>query len=315
MRILLGSGVRRGTLAAGKAAGLSLGLAVLVVPAAAAGALALTLGTDAEQAASPLRVALLAAAYLLYFAGILGVTLAVSTWARSSRGALLTLLGLWIVNALVSPRVASDVAGTLHPLPSAESFRATISEELRNGVDGHSPQDARQQALRDSVLAAYGAQTLEELPVNYAGISLQASEEYANRVYDRHFGALASTMLAQEDVHRTLGLATPMLAVRSASMGLSGTDVFHHEQFVRAAEEHRRLIQRILNRDIEQNSRFGETYTVGEEVWATVPEFQYDAPTLAAVLSREAPSFVILVAWVLLSGVAFGLGMRRVSPE
>jgi ABC-2 type transport system permease protein len=320
LRLLLSAGVKRGTLAAGKAAGLALGLGVLLVPAALVGALALlTTGSagagDTVAAVSPLRVALLGGSYLLYFAAILGLTLAVSAWARTARAALVTLLGLWIVNALVAPRVATDVARARAPLPAAEVFRAAIADDLRNGIDGHSPQDKRQQALRDSVLAAYGVDSLEQLPVNYAGISLQASEEYANRVYDRHYGTLARTLLAQEDLHRQLGLAAPLLAVRSASMGLAGTDVFHHEHFVRAAEEHRRLIQRILNADIVENSRFGQTYTAGPDLWARVPEFEYQPPALAAVLANEAPSLLLLAVWVLLAGVAYGLGMRRLTPE
>jgi ABC-2 type transport system permease protein len=319
MRLLLSAGVTRGTLAAGKAAGLALGLGVLLVPAALVGALALLASssnaTDTVASVSPLRVMLLGGSYLLYFAAMLGVTLAVSAWARTARVALVTLLGLWIVNALVAPRVATDVARARAPLPAAEAFRTAIADDLRNGIDGHSPQDQRQNALRDSVLAAYGVDSIAELPVNYAGISLQAGEEYANRVYDRHYGALASTLLAQEALHRQLGLVAPLLAVRSASMALAGTDVYHHEHFVRAAEEHRRLIQRILNADIAQNSRFGETYTAGPELWARVPEFAYEPPSLAAVIANEAPSALLLVVWVLLAGGAYGVGMRRLTPE
>lgn len=315
MRLLLSAGVTRGTLAAGKAAGLALGLGVLVVPAALAGAFVLLATNDMAQGVSAVRVLLLGGSYLLYFAAILGLTLAVSAWARSSRVALVALLGLWIVNALVAPRVATDVARTTAPLPTAEAFRTAINDDLRNGIDGHSPQDARQQALRDSVLAAYGVDSLEQLPVNYAGISLQAGEEYGNRVYDRHYGGLAAQLLAQEATHRRLGLVAPLLAVRSASMGLAGTDVFHHEHFVRAAEEHRRLIQRVMNEDIMQNSRFGQTYMAGPELWASVPEFAYEPPALASVLAKESSSFALLAFWVLLAGVAYGLGVRRLSPE
>jgi len=315
MRLLLAGGVRREQLALGKAAGLTLGLGVLVIPAAAVGALALLLATNTDQSVSVARVAWLAGAYLLYFGAILGITLAVSAWSRSSRVALVTLLGFWIVNALVSPRLATDVARALYPLPAAETFRAAISDDLRNGVDGHSPQDARQQALRDSVLAAYGKATLEELPVNYAGISLQAGEEYANRVYDRRFGELADRMRAQEGMHRQLGLLMPLLAIRSASMGIAGTDVFHHEHFVRAAEEHRRLIQRTLNADITTNGRFGQTYMAGPDLWASIPTFSYAPPALATIVSNQTSSFVWLLVWLGVAGAAFVAGVRRVAPE
>jgi ABC-2 type transport system permease protein len=315
LRLLLSAGVRRETIALGKAAGLSIGLGALLVPAALIGAFALLMTADVKQVISLPRVALLGAAYLLYFAAVLGVTLTVSAWARSSRAALVTLLGFWIVNALVSPRLATDVARALHPLPSAEAFRATLAEDLRNGIDGHSPADVRQQALRDSVLKAYGVDSIQALPVNYAGISLQAGEEHANRVYDRRFGHLASLMLAQERTHRRLGLIMPLLAVRSASMGLSGTDVFHHEHFVRAAEEHRRLIQRILNGDVATNSKYGETYLASDDLWASIPRFEYNAPTLSVIMRNETSSLLLLMLWLVAAGAAFIVGMRRVAPE
>jgi len=314
LRILLGSGVGRGALAGGKALGLLLGLGVLMVPAAFVGALALVLSSP-EQGVSASRVGLLGAGYLLYFGAILAVTLAISAWSRSSRVALVLLLGFWIGNALVLPRLSTDLARTIHPLPSAEDFRAAIAEDLRYGVDGHSPQEMRQGALRDSVLAAYGAATLEELPVNYAGISLQAGEEYGNIVYDKHFGALTELLLAQEAVHRRLGLVAPLLSIRSLSMGLAGTDVYHHEHFVRAAEEHRRTIQRILNEDIRDNSRFGETYLAGPEVWGQVPRFEYSPPDLATVAGREGGNLGLLALWVLVAGTLFGVGVRRLRPE
>lgn len=318
LRILLGSGVRREVLAAGKVAGLLLGLGVLVVPAAFLGALALLLGAAGGAPGDGIaagRVALLGAGYLLYFGAILLVTLAVSTWARSSRAALVILLGFWIANALVAPRLASDLARALVPLPTAEEFRARVAADLSQGIDGHSPQDVRQRALQDSVLAAYGVSSLEELPVNFAGVSLQASEEYANVVYDRHFGDLSRTLLAQEAVHRRLGVLAPLLSVRSASMGLAGTDVYHHEHFVRAAEEHRRLMQLLMNEDIMHNSKFGDVYLAGPELWAAVPEFEYQQPRLAAVLAREAGSLGFLALWLLAAGVFFGVGVRRLRPE
>ena len=83
LRLLLSAGVKRETLAVGKAAGLAIGLGTLLVPAAAAGAFALVAGADVDQGVSPGRVAVLACSYLLYFAVVLGITLAVSAWTRA----------------------------------------------------------------------------------------------------------------------------------------------------------------------------------------------------------------------------------------
>ncbi len=89
-----------------------------------------------------------------------------------------------------------------------------------------------------------------------------------------------------------------MLAMRALSMGLSGTDVNHHRHFVAAAEEYRRLIQRTLNDDVAAHPTRGGAYLAGRELWETVPDFEYTAPSTAAVMSSVQLSIAILAFWL-----------------
>lgn len=314
LRQLLSLGVRPRHLALGKALGLGGALALLLVPAALIGALALVLASPEMAGGAGIggRVLLLALVYLLYFALFVGITLAVSALAPSSRLALVGLLGFWILNVLVAPRAVSDLARRLHSTPSQWEFAAAMRHDLEQGFDGHSPADVRLAALRERTLAQYGVERVEELPVNFSGISLQAGEEHGNLVFDRHFGGLNATFERQEQIHRRVALLAPMLAVRSLSMGLAGTDGAQHRHFAAAAEEYRRQVQRIMNEDITFNSRTGDRYIASPELWARVPDFAYAAPGLGWVMERQWGTAAVLLLWMVLAALAAGAATARI---
>jgi ABC-2 type transport system permease protein len=89
--------------------------------------------------------------------------------------------------------------------------------------------------------------------------------ESGNEVFDRHYGRIFAIYDAQHRVYELAGATAPMLPMRALSMALSGTDVAHHRQFVRAAEDYRRGIQRVMNADIARNARPGVAYAAGPD--------------------------------------------------
>jgi ABC-2 type transport system permease protein len=315
LRQLLSLGVHPVRLGMGKALGVSAGLLILLAPAAVVGALALFMAGpgDGAVAQEGLRFTLLALAYLAYFMVFVLLALAISAFAPSSRVALGILLGLWALNGLVAPRVASDVARTVVPLPSSLAFQAAISHDLANGFDDHPPQAERQAILRDSVLAAHGVSTPEELPFNFAGLRFQSGEEFGNLVFDRHFGRLKDQMSAQGHLHQILGLAAPHLAIRSLSMALAGTDPWHHARYADAAEEQRRMMQRVLNEDIMLNSRAGETYLAGAELWGRIPPLEYAGPPVGWALQSQTRAGVALLFWLALAGLLMRRGLMTLG--
>ncbi len=151
------------------------------------------------------------------------------------------LPAFWIVNGLIAPRAIADLAKRVHPTPSAFAFQQAIDTDLRNGVDGHDPEDKRAEALKQRVMKQYGVDRLEALPVSFAGISLQEGEEHGNVVFDKHYSALWNRFEQQNRLKQFAGLLAPMLAINSVSMGLAGTDFAHHRGFAAALIATRRM--------------------------------------------------------------------------
>jgi ABC-2 type transport system permease protein len=316
LRQLLSLGVKRSDLALGKAAGIAAALGLLLAPAAVLGVIGIALSSEnGSFFASMPRMGLMTASYLLYFASFLGVSLAVSARTRSSRVALVVLLGFWIFNGLVAPRAVSDLAKALHPTPSAFEFQQRIEMAIQNGLDGNEPAEKRTAALRERLLAQYRVSRVEDLPVNFRGLALQEGEEYGNRVFDRYFTELWETFRRQEQVHYTAAVAAPVLAVRALSMGFAGTDFSQHLHFARAAEDHRRLIQREMNLDLAYNAKGGGEYLRGADLWEKVPDFHYHAPAVSWVLSRQTFNFVLLAAWCLAAGACAWAAVRSLRVE
>jgi ABC-2 type transport system permease protein len=298
LRQVLSMGARPADLAIGKALGVTTGLALVLMPATVLAALALAMSTSQGLLADdPWRVVLLIATYLVYFAVLIALSLWVSAWARSSRLALVVLLTFWFANSLVAPRVASDFAARLHPTPSAVDFQKALEADLNDEAE----MERRVERRRAELLARYQVDRVDALPIAFGGISLQEGEEHGNEVFDKHFGRLFDVYDQQNRVFRWGGAVAPMLAVRSLSMGLSGTDFAQHRHFITAAESYRRDIQRLLNGDIAANQKPGQVYLAGRELWDRVPAFSYEPPAAGWVLRQSTASVVTLGGWLILA--------------
>jgi len=308
-RQLAAGGVPAGSILRGKAAwllGVAAGLAALVTLPTLLVATGLPAPADAAT-----RWLLIAVAVLLYAAAVAGVTLAASAASRTARGALLALLAFWMVSVVLAPRLAATAADAVAPVPPAAAFWAQVRQDLDRGLDGHDSKDARRRALEAATLERYGVERIEDLPVSFAGIALQASEEYGNRVFDRRFGELRARHEAQQRVMRLAGLLSPAIAFRNASAAFAGTDVAHHWHFAGAAEAHRRTAVKLLNDDMTANARgrdFG--YKAPPELWARIPDFAYDPPRWT-VARGAVVDLAILALWALAGAVAASIAVRR----
>jgi ABC-2 type transport system permease protein len=156
----------------------------------------------------------------------------------------------------------------------------------------------------------YNATTMDAVPINFSGISLQEGEEHGNEVFDKHFGRLFETYARQNRVQQWAGLVAPLLPMRTMSMSLAGTDFAHHRSFVEAAETHRRMMQRVLNSDIVDHAKPGEVYLAGAELWNRIPDFTYHAPSLSWALKQNTLSLGLLGVW-LAAAVAFATTATR----
>jgi ABC-2 type transport system permease protein len=312
LRQLLSLGVPRGRIVFGKALGVAASLGCLIAPAVAAGVAALALTSEQEILASTFsRLAPMAAAYLLYLALFTVLGIAVSAAMRSSRMALSALLGFWIVSCFLAPRVAADIAERRNPTPAANDFWHAIELETK-GADGHSDNDSRILELKRRMLAQYGVKRVEDLPVNFEGLRLQAGEEHGNQVFDAHYGKLWRIYEGQERIHHWAALVSPLIAVRSISMAMAGTDLAHVRDFTIAAEQYRRMLNKSMNLNVANNSRYGSYYYFrGRDLWEETPEFRYTSPDARWALRRQFLPVAILLGWCLAAGMfAYRAGGR-----
>jgi len=307
LRQVLSLGVRPGTLIWGKAVGLVVALGLIVAPVLALGISVVVLGSAESAQTWPHALAMLAG-YVLYLGIFLAVALLVSMRSRTTRVALVVLLGFWILNAMIAPRLATDLARRTVPTPSSLQFTEAIRRDIKAGVDGHDPEDSRIERLKQETLKKYQAETVEDLPINFQGIALQAGEEYGNSVFDRHYGALWTAFGRQDTMRKALGFLFPTLAIRELSMALAGTDNQRSRDFAESAERYRRDLVLTLNRDLEQNGAdLGFMYQAGPELWRSMPEFRYQPPALYASIKDQSMAWAALVLWL---SVAVGLVCR-----
>lgn len=301
LRQVLSLGVSAKSLAFGKILGLSGVLALLLVPAVVVGVIALNL-TGADASFNFARFLVMTLGYLLYLGIFVAVSLAVSAQAASSRVALLVLLGFWIFSCLIAPRVATDLARRINPTPSALEFTTQMETEIKNGTDGHNPSDKRLADLKTEMMQKYGVSKLEDLPVNFDGIALQAGEDFGNQVFDEHYGELWTAFENQDKVRQISAVVAPQLAVASLSRGLAGTDFTQHRSFAVAAENHRRMLIKTINDDVMNNAKYGDTkYTADATLWQKVPEFQYAAPETMTILKQQSGGILVLFGWFIAS--------------
>ncbi|BAC89244.1 ABC transporter permease [Gloeobacter violaceus] len=305
LRQVLSLGVPRRDLALGKALGISFALSLLLVPATILGviALALSAGPDA-MITSAARMLLMGASYLVYFGIFVGLSLAVSAAVRSSQLALVVLLAFWIGNGLVAPRAVADLARRVYPGPSALAFGQAVKQDIDNGVNGHNAADARLAVLKAQTLKQYGVKRVEDLPINFDAIALQEGENYGNKVFDKHYGSLWQTFERQNNVYQWGALFAPLLAVRTLSMGLSGTDFAQHRDFASAAEGYRRGLIKTMNEEMLHTEAGNWEDTVGAETWAKVPAFTYRMPSVGWVLANYSWSIVFALGWLVVGVIA-----------
>jgi ABC-2 type transport system permease protein len=314
LRQLLSVGVSKSRLAAGKVIGVVVPLFLALTPVTIIGVVAIEFTSGAEIYATTPRIAVMALSYLLYFGVFVGLALAVSALASSSRQALVLLLAFWLINLAASP-IAINLACYLYPAPNGFEFSAAIMEDKQRLPTF---EESRTQLLKQ-----YGVASADELP---AGFELLSEEERDTRLYEKHFNRLYDAYEYQNRAYRMGAVAAPLIAMESLSMGLSGSDFAHFRNFVQAAEAYRRQMVRTLNEDLVFNNHPGnqrqslwfqntQDYRAGRDLWEKVPPFRYDSPGLNWAVKECRFSLVVLLLWVIGAAVAAPVAITKMKVD
>ena len=237
--------------------------------------------------------------YSLYYLILVQLTILISLKLKSATGALSLTMVIWVLWTIFLPKIIGNSVEKLSPLPSRVTFQKAMDLDRSKGIDGHNPSADREEELIKETLTKYNVNNLEELPVNFTGILMQADEEYGNKVWDKHFGDLYTQLQSQKMYYQLSGLFNPFISVQNLSMSTSGTDMFHHLNFLKQAENYRRFFIKKLNNEYA----FGGAKT-GDRDWKadsdffqSVKDFSYQFPTFISFLRKYIVDIFALFIW------------------
>ncbi len=322
LRQVLSMGVTNRQLLWGKALGVGATIFVVVVPCIIIGAIALSMADNVDHAdGMGTRIGLLSVAYLIYAGIFLFLTLAVSAFTKHSRTTLMILIGFWAFTGFLAPKAASEISKFIEPTPAFGKWIADMRAHQLRGFDGVPP-FVKFRSYTKELFEKYGVDNIKDLPVYFVAVRLQKLEEYDYPIFDQHFGMIREAYTNQRRIQDKIGVAAPTLPLRSISMALSGTDLIQHVKFMTDAETYRRNMVVKMNDYLSKaavnlNASFSSSnYMVAnEEVFAIIPPFVYEPPTLAATIAEHRNNFILLILWLAATIGLASVAVNRISVE
>lgn len=223
------------------------------------------------------------------------------------------MLGVWILWTIFLPNIILSSVEKWHPLPSRNTFQAEMKEDRSKGIDGHNPQDERGKELEEKILKEYSVDSISQLPINFDGIRMQADEEYGNKVWDKHFGQLRAVLKKQKKSYQLAGLLNPFIALQNLSMGFSGSDNLHHQEFLIQVESYRREFIKTLNdKHAFGGSRTGDwNWKASNDFYRSVKDYEYKPTSLNSIFHNYLLDLFILFGWSIFIVFFLFLGSQK----
>jgi len=317
---LIAQGMRPSTFLLGKALAIA-GVAALAIAPLLLGLLWTALRHPGEF----VPALLILFGHTVYLAFWVLLIVMVSSVARNGRTALISLMVVWAVTTVLMPRMAADAAATLVPSQTQTEMDILIQREMRMVGDSHNINDPGFQSFREQVLAQYGVERIDDLPVNYRGLVSLHGEAETSAVMNRYADELHAIQQKQADVINRFALLSPYLAIRNLSMRAAGTDLINHQRFLDAAEAHRFALIQELNTIHVHELRFEDDSArsidfeaeqrtrVSPEFWQRLQGFSFAPAPATDRLRTAAPLLLILLLWLGLSLLLAGRLAARVG--
>ena len=321
LRQLIGSGISFQKLLIGKfivVFGLSFTVLISSVVLAFATSIFILNGSNHSVVDLFLRGLSLVLVYGLYIAFLTAITLFISALVREAKTALLMLLGIWAITVVALPRLSASIAEKVYPSPQSSAFWEDTNLRLNeNRPDSASADYAavERRVIERALGRELQGSEIEDLSINAQGVRFEVSEIIDSEIYNAAYTELYENYSNQKDLRRLLSVFSPTIALQHLSQAFSGTDINAHEHFSIEAEHQRNNIVRVLNEEMMLNdSEENLRYLAPPEFWETVPEFEYEQPTIAFAWHQSIADFLIVFLWTLTSIVGmFWLGKRRLA--
>ena len=246
-----------------------------------------------------IRLSVFFLSYFVYYFIIISFTVLLSLIFKKSTAALSLTIITWSLWTIFLPKTVGNLTESITPLSTRIELSEKMTADRSQGIDGHNPLDSRKKDLEREILARYEVDSLSKLPINFAGVLMQADEEYGNQVWDKHYGELYQNLETQKRHYQLSGFINPFASLQSLSMASSGTDLFHHLDFLDAAEVYRRYFIKTLNDEYA----FGGSKT-GERGWKatnkffrSIKDFSYKEENFLSISSKYLIDILCILFW------------------
>lgn len=252
--------------------------------------------------------------YIIYAGIFIHAGLLVSMKAKNRRSALVTVLSIWLLGVWLVPRIFVQWSEKQFPSPHTEAFQNKIKTDVAlHGLNSHGISGTKEKELEQKWLDQYGVDSLQQLPVNWLGVILQADEDINNLIYDKHHDSLYDGYYKQIAMHQSSGWLSPAMPAQLASMALAGTNFRNSEDFYRQTEIYRKAFIKSLNDHLRDNSLYGGRDTGRTDYWKSALVFEYNAPELATKWKQGAWPFLNVLLWMLVLLMVTDILAKRIK--
>jgi len=320
LKILLTQGINWKQLLFGKTLGIASVIMMLFVPTIIVLVLVWLFLQDfsitADETIKMILFILFHFAYLLFFCVI---AVLISAISKTSKKALITLIGIWLLFTIILPRTTQAIGAYIYEAPSKIQFNSDIEKDILKQGDSHNPNDPHYKAIKDSLLRAYKVDSVEKLPFNYSGFIMTEGEKISSRIYNEHLAELLKIYKKQNSFSKTVSFLNPYIAMKNLSMGLSNTDYESYVDFQKQAEDYRyKMAQKMNALQIKyiSNKKPGsndQPLTIGKEHWADMEDFHYEPKPIETVLKNEIISIISIVLWITLLFILIRIAAQKLK--
>lgn len=315
LKIISSQGAGIFALLLGRSLGLWLLSALFFIPAFILTAILFNLQPGAG--ASGYRFLLICLGYGIFFWLIAAICTAISATSRTTKTALIKLLGLWLLMAVLLPKLVQVAANALYPSPSKLQFETAIEKDIVQQGDSHNPDDPFFKKIKDSVLKQYGVTKADSLPINLGGVIGKAGEQLSAATYSKHQHTLTQLYRKQNGFAKAFAWVNPFVMIKNNSMALAGTDFEAYVHFQQQAEAYRyALAQRMNDLQIQYISNAKpkagtHLLHIDKKHWKAFGDFEYRFLSLQTVIRNEAASLAALLFWLAVAWFGLWLIAKR----
>ena len=319
LAVMLAQGQSGTKLALGKATALLAVISIFMIPLIGVAAYSISLGESALAAIS------MVAGYFVYLCIWSTIVLAASILLKERAVSLGALIFVWLFAALIVPRFAINASSAAIDAPGKiESDLVMLAEQRKLG-DGHNAADPAFMQLQAQVLEEYGVETIEELPINWRGVVASYSEAELTDLLNSYAEERMGLEASQSRLFGLFGVASPTIAISSASRTLAGTDLATHHRFLRESEELRFGFVQALNEkhvtdldyqaDLNRNNgeEASRAARINASAWQVLDEFRFVPDSAAERMDRAMLSLAILLAWLIAASGVVYVASRKVK--